>query len=78
MRKPYSPDYVSDGTLYASFPWVYVSTDRGGSWAKLGTLAWDRYAAVLEVAPGSPQTVFAGTDGQSLWRYARMTGLVPP
>jgi len=73
-----SPDYVSDGTLYASFSWVYVSTDRGGSWTKLGTtLPWNRYAPVLEVAPDSPQTVFAGTDGQSLWRYTSAVGPTP-
>ncbi|MGA9351566.1 MAG: family 16 glycoside hydrolase [Anaerolineae bacterium] len=73
-----SPDYVSDGTIYAAFTRVYVSTDRGGSWTQLGTSTWNRYVVALEVAPGSPQTVFAGTDGQSLWRYARMAGLVPP
>ena len=73
-----SPDYVSDGTLYASLSWVYVSTDRGGSWTKLGTTRpWNRYAPALEVAPDSPQTVFAGTDGQSLWRYTSAAGPTP-
>jgi hypothetical protein len=40
----------------------------------LAALAWNRYVSVLESAPGSPQTVFAGTDGQSLWRYTSTVG----
>jgi hypothetical protein len=68
-----SPDYANDGTLYASFSWVYVSTDRGGSWTQLGTPTWNRYARVLGVAPGSPRSVLAGTDGESLWRYTSLS-----
>ena len=70
-----SPDYVDDGTLYASFSAVHVSTNRGTSWSVLGEFPWGRYAARLGVAPGTPQTVFVATDGQSVWRFS--DGIAP-
>jgi hypothetical protein len=69
----FSPSYDSDGTVYASFSWVYESTDRGETWTQLGSSSWNRYAPALAVTPDSPLTVFAGTDGQSLWRYNTVT-----
>jgi hypothetical protein len=65
-----SPDYVHDGTLYASFSAVHVSTNRGASWSVLGEFPWGRYADRLGIAPGTPQTVFVATDGQSVWRHS--------
>jgi len=64
-----SPDYASNGTLYMGNSPVFVSTDRAGSWAALGTAPWRRYAVVLISVPGSPKSLFVGTDGQSIWRY---------
>jgi hypothetical protein len=64
-----APDYASTGVLYAAFHRVRRSGDRGASWALLGTTPWQRYTDALAAAPGSPQVVFAVTDGESIWKY---------
>jgi len=65
----FAPDYAASGIVYAGYTRVYVSTDRGITWSELAPLQWQRYNTALLAPPGSPRVVFAGTDGQSLWRY---------
>jgi hypothetical protein len=65
-----APDYVSSGVLYAAFSRVHRSPDRGATWAPVGSPPWGRYTTSLAVAPGSPQVVFAATDGESAWKFA--------
>jgi hypothetical protein len=65
-----SPNYITNGTIYAAFSLVYVSTDRGSTWSNLGSIPWGgRYVQALNLTPGNLPKVFAGIDGESLWRF---------
>jgi photosystem II stability/assembly factor-like uncharacterized protein len=76
-RLAFSPDYITTGTMYAAFTQVYVSNDHGATWSNLGTIGWGRYVVALTLTPGEIPTVFAGTDGESLWRYRKMSVYLP-
>jgi photosystem II stability/assembly factor-like uncharacterized protein len=72
---PLRPDTVFAGSLHAG---VFKSTDGGGSWRPLTIASEATRVDALAIAPGEPQTVYAGTgrgvfkstNGGATWQGA--------
>ena len=84
-----SPDFQTDGTIFASTDdvGVYRSTDRGGTWHNVSRGIGHRSVRALAVSPayGTDSTVFAGgpdgvyksVDGGVTWQHS-ISGLDNP
>jgi photosystem II stability/assembly factor-like uncharacterized protein len=66
-----SPGYASDHTLFAGTigGGVFKSTDGGAFWSAMNEELGNLNIWSLALTPTFPRTLFAGTDGSSVWQY---------
>jgi photosystem II stability/assembly factor-like uncharacterized protein len=72
MALALSPDYAIDHTLFVGMDYaggVFRSTDGGASWNAMNAGLGNLDIQSLALAPTFPRTLFAGTDGSSVWQY---------
>jgi photosystem II stability/assembly factor-like uncharacterized protein len=66
-----SPNYATDKTIFAGTNGggVSKSTNGSSSWSAMNAGLGNLYVWALALAPTTPQTLFAGTLGSSVWEY---------
>jgi photosystem II stability/assembly factor-like uncharacterized protein len=65
-----SPGYVADYTILAGTDGgIFKSSDSGASWSAMNEGLENLYVQTLAITSTSPRTLFAGTEGSSVWQY---------
>lgn len=72
-----SPNYATDNTIFAGTygGGVFKSTSGGSSWSAMNAGLGNLNISALALAPTTPRTLFAGTDGSSVWQYTMVPDL---
>lgn len=67
-RAPLAIDPVASANVYiGTLDGVYASTDRGLTWARLGSELTGRIITALALDPANPKRVLAGVEGGGVW-----------
>jgi len=66
-----SPNYATHQTIFAGTydGGVFKSTNGGSSWQAMNAGLTDFSIQALALTPTTPPTLFAGTQGSSVWQY---------
>jgi photosystem II stability/assembly factor-like uncharacterized protein len=72
VADPLHPASIFAGTYGAG---VYASTDGGTTWSAMNTGLTCNKVLSLDIRPGTENTLFAGTEGGSVFRTTIMTGV---